>query len=77
MTKVVIDGVEYVPKADVKPLNDERLQACLEILTSMRYFNQEHKMMPHTWEAINAISPELALLEPDAAYSRIHGEDDQ
>ena len=73
MTIVVIDNIEYVPKAEVKPLNDERLQACLEVLTSMRYFNQYHKMMPLTWDAINAISPELAKLEPDAAYDLIHG----
>ena len=45
MPKVIIDGVEYVPKAQVEPLNDERLQKCLEVLTAMRHFNQEHKMM--------------------------------
>ena len=76
MPKVVIDGVEYVPKAEVKPLTDDRLQKCLEELTSMRYFNQPHKMMPHAWDAINALSPELAALDADVAYERIHGSPD-
>ena len=77
MTKVVIDGVEYVPKAEIQPLNDERLQSCLMVLTEMRYFNQHHKMMGLAWNAINALSPELAKLEPDVAYTRIHGEPDE
>ena len=73
MPKVIIDGVEYVPKAEIPPLNDARLQACLEVLTEMRYHNQHHKMMGLAWNAINALSPELAKLEPDVAYERIHG----
>jgi hypothetical protein len=76
MAKVIIDGVEYIPKADVKPLDCNSLQKCLEVLTSMRYFGQDHKMMGHTWEAINALSPELAKLEPDVAFERIHGNED-
>jgi len=76
MPKVIIDGVEYVPKADIPELTDDRLKRCLEVLTSMRYFGQDHKMKPHTWEAINALSPELAKLEPDEAFHRIHGYED-
>jgi hypothetical protein len=72
MLKVIIDGIEYIPKSYVEPINDERLQRCLEVLTSMRYFGQTHKMMPNTWEAINALSPELAKLEPNAAFKLIH-----
>ncbi|WP_299496425.1 hypothetical protein [uncultured Shewanella sp.] len=75
MTKVLIDGVEYVPRAEIKPLSDERLQACLEVLTEMRYFNEEHKMKRLAWNAIHALSPELAKLDPDVAYERIHGSD--
>lgn len=77
MTKVVIDGVEYVPKAEIQPLSDDRLQSYLMVLTEMRYFNQHHKMMALAWNAINALSPDLAKLEPDVAYSRIHGEDNE
>lgn len=76
MTKVVIDGVEYVPKADIPGLTDKRLQECLEVLTEMRYHNQYHKMKALAWNAINALSPELAKLDESSAYSRIHGEVD-
>lgn len=71
--KVVIDGVEYVPKAKIKPLNDKRLQECLEVLTEMVYFNQNHKMKGLAWNAINALSPELAKLGERAMYDRVHG----
>jgi hypothetical protein len=74
MTKVIIDGIEYIPKAEVLPINDERLQTCLEVLTEMRYFNQHHKMMGLAWNAINALSPELAKLSEEAAFDRIHNE---
>lgn len=33
MMKVIIDGVEYVPRAEVPELTDERLNQCLESLT--------------------------------------------
>ena len=72
MTRVIIDGIEYVPKAEVLRVNDKRLQNCLEVLTEMRRFNQHHKMMGLAWNAINALSPELAKLSADAAYNRIH-----
>ncbi len=71
--KVIINGIEYVPKADIPKLTDERLQECLEVLTEMRYFNEKHKMKRLAWNAINALSPELAKLDEDAAYTRIHG----
>ncbi len=71
--KVIINGVEYVPKVTIEPINDERLQECLEILTSMRYFEESHKMMAHTYDAIKSLSPQLADLEPEAAYTMIHG----
>jgi hypothetical protein len=74
MTKVIIDGIEYIPKAEVLPINDERLQTCLEVLTEMRRFNQQHKMMGLAWNAINALSPELAKLSEEAAFDRIHNE---
>ena len=72
---VVIDGVIYVPQAEVPELTDKRLQDCLETLTEMRYFNQNHKMKALAWNAINALSPELAKLDESTAYDRIHGVD--
>jgi hypothetical protein len=76
MPKVIIDGIEYVPKAEIPELTDSRLKACLEVLTSMRYFGETHKMKSHAWEAINSLSPELAELDEQAAYERIHGIED-
>ncbi len=76
MPKVIIDGVEYIPKADVHHITDQRLQKCLEVLTEMRYFNQQHKMMGLAWDAINALSPDLAKLEPDVAYDRVRANED-
>lgn len=76
MPKVIIDSVEYVPKAEIQPLNDERLQRCLEELTSIQYFNEKHKNRAVAWDALYALSPELARLaadNPQAAYERIHG----
>ncbi len=35
--KVVIDGVEYVPRAEVPELADERLKQCLESLIEIQY----------------------------------------
>lgn len=71
--EVLINGIAYVPKAEVLPINDERLQSCLETLTEMRYFNESHKMKALAWNAINSLSPELAELDEDAAFHRVHG----
>lgn len=76
-TRVVIDGVLFVPAGSIPPLNDSRLKQCLEILTSMRYFKEEHKLYRQTWDAINALSPELAKLDDDSMYNRIHGSEDE
>ena len=77
MTKVLIDGVEYVPKAEVLPITDERLQKCLESLTEIQYFHeQEHKHRAWAWDALSALSPELAELaadNPRAAFHRVRG----
>jgi hypothetical protein len=74
MTKVEIDGVEYVPKVQIPTMTDERTQKCLEVLTEMRYFNQTHKMKCLAWNAINALSTDLAKLDEEEAYNYIHGE---
>ena len=33
--KVEIDGIEYVPKGEISPLNDKRLQGVLKVLAEM------------------------------------------
>jgi hypothetical protein len=73
--KVTIDGVVYVPRAEIPPLTDERLRRALQELTSIQYFNIEHKNRAVAWDALNALSPELAELasrNPKAAFDRVH-----
>jgi hypothetical protein len=73
--KVKIDGVVYVPRAEIPPLTDERLRRALQELTSIQYFNIEHKNRAVAWDALNALSPELAELasrNPKAAFDRVH-----
>lgn len=77
MMQVVIDGIEYVPRAKVPELSDARLKAALEVLTEIQYFKQTQKSIPQAWNALNALAPELAELaaiNPKAAYDRIHNE---
>lgn len=78
--KVVIDGVEYVPRAEVPPLTDDRLKNALRELTSIQYFSGDsHKHRAWAWDALNALSPELAKLasdNPQAAFERVREADD-
>lgn len=79
MPKVIIDGIEFVPKAEIPKLTDKCLQDALEELTSMIYFGEAHKWRGKTLNVIKALSPELyelACQDPHAAYERIHGTDD-
>ncbi len=76
MPKVIIDGTEYVPKGEIPELTDERLHDCLMVLTEMRYFKEDHKMQGLAYEAMKALSPELAELDENEAYYRIHGDPD-
>lgn len=79
MTKVVIDGVEYVPRAEIPDLNDERLKAALKELVGLHYFGEWHKARARTWDAINALSPELAEMvsdDPQAAHDRLSPPED-
>lgn len=74
MTHVLIGGIEYVPRAEVPEITDERLKAALTELVSLHYYGDWHKAKPRTWDAINALAPELAKLlsdDPQAAYYRL------
>ena len=76
MAKVIIDGIEYVPRAAIPELTDERLHNALKELVSIQYFASEtHKHRAKAWDALYALAPELAELasdNPQAAYERIH-----
>lgn len=74
MAHVVIDGIEYVPRAEIPPLDDERLKKALSELVSLHYHGDWHKAKPRTWDAINALAPELAKLvsiDPQAASDHL------
>lgn len=75
MPSVLIDEVEYVPRAQVPSLTDERLQAALAELVSIQYFRESHKAVAQAWNVLRALAPELAELaaaDPRAAFERIH-----
>jgi hypothetical protein len=79
MPKVVIDGIEYVPTAEIPALTDERLKNALAELVSIQYWREEHKAIPQAWNVLHALAPELAALSaknPQAAYNLIHGAPD-
>lgn len=69
--KVIIDDVEYVPKADVPPITDERLREALKHLTAIQYFDMPHKHRAWAWDALDALAPELTKLPPDLAFRLI------
>lgn len=81
MPHVVIDGVEYVPRASIPPLTDDALHRCLRELVNIQYFREcSHKHRAWAWDALNALAPELAQLaadNPEAAYARLNPEEKQ
>lgn len=75
MPSVFIEGVEYIPRAQVPELTDERLRAALGELVSIQYFRESHKAIAQAWNVLNTLAPDLAELaatDPKAAYERIH-----
>jgi len=78
MPVVIIDGVEYIPRAEVPEITDDGLRNCLQSLTEIQYFSdQKHKHRAWAWDAMNAIAPELAELagnDPEAAFNRVRSE---
>lgn len=75
MPVVMIDGVEYVPKADIPPLDDDRLTQAIAQLVSIQYFDDSSKAIAHAWEVLRTLAPEVADLvanDPSAAYRRFH-----
>lgn len=79
MPSVVIDGIEYVPRADIPPLNDDKLTDALKELVSLYYFGDWHKARGKVYNALEYLAPELAALvaaDPQAAYDRLTSSDD-
>lgn len=75
MPSVLIDGVEYVPRAEIPVLADARLKQALQELVSIQYFQEKHKAIAQSWNVLNALAPELAELaarDPAAAFERMH-----
>jgi hypothetical protein len=70
---VVIDGVSYVPRSLVEPISDEALKRALKLLVDIQYFPEcAHKHRAWAWDALNALSPDIAALaadNPKAAFS--------
>lgn len=74
MPRVVIDDIEYVPRAEIPPLVDDNLTKALKELVSLYYHGDWHKARGKVWNAIEYLSPELADLvanNPEAAYNRL------
>ena len=70
--EVIINGVKYAPVVGTSNVTDGEINKCLRELTAMRYFNQEHKMMANTWDAINALNPNLAAMSVEDAFNAMH-----
>lgn len=76
--QVFIDGVEYVPRAAVPALTDERLKRALRSLIEIQYFPDcSHKHRAWAWNALNSLAPELAALatnDPKTAFEQVFNE---
>ncbi len=84
MTKVLIDGVVYVPRAEIPPRTDEStLEAVRAITASMHLYGHRgggRGPWGCLWDALRALSPDLAKIaeesSPAAAYDAVHPDDD-
>jgi hypothetical protein len=75
MAQVVIDGVEYVPRAEIPELTDERLKAALKELVSLHYFGDWHKAKPRTWDVVDCGPVMISALYGVPHFVSIFGED--
>lgn len=78
MPKVIIDGIEYVPKVDVVTPSDDQMLAALRELVSIQYFRELHKAIPQAWNVLNHLNPALAELcaqDPSVAWHLLNGSD--
>lgn len=60
---VIIDKIKYMPKENLNLSNyPKQIIKCLQILTSIQYFNEEHKIKNQALEALFCLDKELAQL---------------
>ena len=75
--KVIIDGIEYVPKSDILSLTENRLKKCIKHLVGIHFADRDHRSAM-VMGLLDELSPELANLirdNPHAAFDRILGND--
>lgn len=75
MPEVTVDGVVYVPLAEIPELTDERLKLALQGLVKIQYFDESRKAKAQAWDVLKILAPELAQLaaeNPKAAFDRMH-----
>lgn len=75
MPEVIVDGVVYVPLAEIPELTDERLKRALQGLVKIQYFDESRRAKSQAWDVLNILAPELAQLaaeDPKAAFDRMH-----
>ena len=78
---VIIDGIHYVPRAEIPPIDDSRLETALRELVAIQYFYPDGgKPRALAWDALNALAPDLADLcgasMADKAWRRLHPDED-
>ena len=77
---VFIEGQRYVPACEVPEIKDDALRQLLYSLTEIQYFSEcSHKHRAWAWNALNAISPELAKMssnDPKSAYDYVRKDDE-
>ncbi len=75
--EVLIDGVPYLPAAEVPEIKDEALKAALYELTAIQYFSEcSNKHRAWAWDALNALAPELAKMDSETAYDYVRRNDE-
>jgi hypothetical protein len=74
---VVIDGIKYVPEYTIPPLDDVRLERCIqELLSIQRFPEYTNKHRAWAWDALNAIAPDIAKLPPEKVWNLFFGDDE-
>jgi len=74
----MIDGIEYVPRADILPVTDEQLHNAVKGLVAILYFEEQHKAIGQAFNVLKILAPEiaeLAELSVADAYHRMNGND--
>jgi hypothetical protein len=75
---VIIDGIEYVPKAEIPPTTDEKIEYVIKRLVGIQYFSEcTNKHRAWAWEALNELAPNIAELcsnDSSAAFDLVNSQ---